>query len=166
MQNTALISIHKSSKTDSDIAHHWQFLLVWFADQSTLSLLILHIDINQHRLPDALYFRNDAFQIECFRKDDLEDLLHINGRGRWTEDEWCVHGTSKSLCLGRNASAERKTESGMDTDLLCNFFLFIPREGCKCVELCSDQERYRSLWDRSVIATVFQFKQDHGLTEC
>ena len=33
----------------------------------------------------------------------------------------------------------------MDTDLLCNLFLFISGEGCKCIKLCSDQERYRSL---------------------
>jgi len=37
----------------------------------------LYVDVDQHRLPDALYLGDDAFEIKGLREDDLEDLLHV-----------------------------------------------------------------------------------------
>jgi hypothetical protein len=36
-----------------------------------------YIDVDQHRLPNTFNLGNDAFEIESFSENDLEDLLHI-----------------------------------------------------------------------------------------
>jgi len=37
----------------------------------------LYVDVDQHRLPDALDLGDDAFEIERLRENDLEDFLHV-----------------------------------------------------------------------------------------
>jgi len=53
-------------------------------DQNIRALLIY---VDEDRFPDVVDLWYHTFQIECLGKDNLEDLLHVDGRGCGAENE-------------------------------------------------------------------------------
>lgn len=60
-----------------------------------------YIDIDQNRLSHSLDFWNHTLQIECLRKDDLKDLLHVDRCRSGAKDQGCMHCSGKALSLER-----------------------------------------------------------------
>lgn len=58
-----------------------------------------NVHVEQYRLPDALNFRDNAFQVECLGEDNLEDLLDVDRVQCRAEDERGVHSLREALCL-------------------------------------------------------------------
>lgn len=71
-----------------------------------------NVHVEQYRLPDALNFWNNAFEVECLGEDNLEDLLDVDRVQCRAEDERGVHSLREALCLGEQRVCPQSAREG------------------------------------------------------